>query len=288
MTRERQIRIPVQPDLSLAADVAGPRWGPPVLLLHGGGQTRHAWGDTWTILAGYRYRAITVDLRGHGDSDWASDGDYSPSAIAKDVRELTRWTGGAPAIVGASLGGQAALLAVGEGGAACSALVLVDVTPRVDPAGARRVLDFMRARPEGFASLDEAADAVAAYLPHRRRPVDHAGLSRNLRRAGDRFRWHWDPVLVHQPEQRMMPTERLLAAARHVTVPTLLVRGVLSDVVTEDTADEFLRTVSGAEFMRIDDAGHMVAGDRNDVFTEAVAGFLHRMLARPGQPGAGA
>ncbi|HEX6349121.1 MAG TPA: alpha/beta hydrolase [Candidatus Dormibacteraeota bacterium] len=257
----------------------GPETGPPVLLLHGGGQTRHAWGGTRARLAAAGWRAISVDLRGHGDSDWAPDGDYGPPVFAADVRALIDWTGGRPALVGASLGGQAALLAVGESDEAtpiARALVLVDVTPRVNLDGARRVIGFMRSRPDGFASLEEAADAVAAYLPHRPRPDDTAGLARNLRYDGARYRWHWDPVLVEQSEQRMMPAERLLAAARRIRVPTLLIRGALSDVVTEDTAGEFMRLLPDAEFVTVDRAAHMVAGDRNDVFTAAVLDFLSR------------
>jgi pimeloyl-ACP methyl ester carboxylesterase len=224
---------------------------------------------------------LAVDLRGHGDSDWAPDGDYTPPTIAADVRAVLEWFGGRPAIVGASLGGQAALLALGEAEQSlASALILVDVTPRVDLEGARRVLSFMRSRPDGFESLEEAADAVAAYLPHRPRPTDNAGLANNLRRAGGRYRWHWDPLLVEQNERSMMPTERLLKAARRVRVPTLLVRGGLSDVVTPDTAGEFVHIVPEAELITVTEAGHMVAGDQNDVFTAAVVEFLDRALGQ--------
>src|SRR5207302_2346573 len=91
--------------LTLAVDVAGPDAGPPVLLLHGGGQTRHAWGGTQSALTARGFRAIAADLRGHGESDWAADGDYSPVTIAQDLLQLIKWTGGLPALVGASLGG---------------------------------------------------------------------------------------------------------------------------------------------------------------------------------------
>jgi pimeloyl-ACP methyl ester carboxylesterase len=264
----------------LALHVEGPTGGPPVLLLHGGGQTRFAWGGTQRELGSRGYRAIAVDLRGHGDSDWAPDGDYSPVRIADDVLELIRWTGGSPAVVGASLGGLAALIAAGEHpDSPCSALVLVDVTPRVNLPGARRVLGFMRSRPEGFGSLEEAADAVAAYLPHRPRPGVTTGLQRNLRRdERGRLQWHWDPALVEFPDpERPIPTERLLAAARRVRVPTLLVRGALSDVVTDETAGELRHVLPHAESVTVLQAGHMVAGDQNDVFTGVVAEFLDRV-----------
>src|SRR3954471_8143391 len=72
----------------LAADVAGADDAPPVVLLHGGGQTRHSWGTTLGVLADRGWRAYSVDLRGHGDSAWATDGDYTLDAFADDVRAV--------------------------------------------------------------------------------------------------------------------------------------------------------------------------------------------------------
>jgi pimeloyl-ACP methyl ester carboxylesterase len=279
--KEHPIRLPGSRGIRLAAEVGGPRDGHPVLLLHGGGQTRHAWGGARKKLARRGYRAIAVDLRGHGESDWVEDADYTPAAIADDVRSLVAWAGGTAALVGASLGGQAALLAAGETTTPlCSALVLVDVTPRVDIDGANRVLSFMRSHPGGFNTIEEAADAVAAYLPHRPRPQSSEGLAKNLRRdATGRYVWHWDPELVAQrPRSMLMPTERLLAAASRIAVPTLLVRGALSDVVTERTASEFVALVPNAEFVTVSEAAHMVAGDQNDSFTSVVVDFLERCL----------
>jgi pimeloyl-ACP methyl ester carboxylesterase len=279
MVQSRTVEMVDVGGLRVAVQGEGPADGRPVLLLHGGGQTRFAWGGTQRELGRRGYRAIAVDLRGHGDSDWAPDGDYSPASIAGDLLRLIRWTGGRPVLVGASLGGLSALIAAGENPElACSVLVLVDVTPRVNLAGARRVLAFMRSHPDGFGSLDEAADAVAAYLPHRPRPGVTTGLRRNLRPNGrGRLRWHWDPALVEFPDpDRPIPTDRLLAAARRVRVPTLLVRGALSDVVTDATAAELREVLRDAECVTVSSAGHMVAGDQNDAFTGVVVGFLEQ------------
>ena len=270
--------------LTLALDRAGPADGPRVLLLHGGGQTRFAWGGTQGALARRGYRAAALDLRGHGDSDWAPDGDYSPQTVARDLIPVVRRIGAPAALVGASMGGLAALLLAGEfAPELASSLVLVDVTPRVNPAGARRVLAFMRSRPDGFADLAEAADAVAAYIPHRPRPAENEGLSRNLRRGADgRWRWHWDPRMVEFPDDgRPIPTDRLLAAAERVRIPTLLVQGALSDVVTEATASELRTAIPHARHVTVGRAGHMVAGDQNDLFTAAVVEFLDGLPTRP-------
>ena len=285
--RTRRFALPH--GVALAADSYGDAQGPPVLLLHGGGQTRHAWGSTAAALAEAGYHAISLDLRGHGDSDWAPDGRYDPVDFASDLEAVAAQLPSPPALVGASLGGITSLhyaTAHGGGRGRCEALVLVDVTPRLEREGVLRILRFMAAHPDGFAKLEDAADAVAAYLPHRRRPRDLSGLRKNLRRGEDgRWRWHWDPALLEtwRPE-RYSVVERdeiigdRMARAARLDVPTLLVRGRSSDVVSEETAREFLDVVPHAEYVDLVGASHMVAGDRNDRFQAAVVAFLRRVL----------
>lgn len=262
----------------LAADVWGEESSPPLVLLHGGGQTRHAWSRTGPRLAALGWRVIAPDLRGHGTSEWSADGDYDLGLFAGDVRALVAELGDRPLLVGASLGGLSSLLAAGETPrAAIRALVLVDVAHRPDPLGARRIIEFMRRGPDGFASVGEAAAAVSAYLPHRPRPNDPEGIRNNLRRHGDRWVWHWDPRLLDSFEDRLDPpgmAERLLDAARHADVPILLVRGGISDVVREDIAEEFCDRVPNARRVDVAGAGHMVAGDRNEHFVDAILPFL--------------
>lgn len=270
----------------LAASAAGPIDGSPVILLHGGGQTRHSWATTLSSLAGQGWRAYSVDLRGHGDSDWAKDGDYSLEAFAGDVSALASALDRAPALVGASLGGLAALLGVGSkpGGGLASALVLVDVAPRMEEAGRQRVGRFMLEHvSDGFATLEEVADAVSAYNPHRPRPDDLSGLRKNLRYRNGRWFWHWDPQFMiglrgGPDETRTSLTQPgvLELAARAVDCPVLVVRGRQSDLLSEDGARELLGMVGEGEMVDVAGAGHMVAGDRNDVFNDAVVGFLAR------------
>lgn len=264
--------------LLLAGDAHGDPGRPPVVLLHGGGQTRHAWGGTAAALAAAGWYALALDMRGHGDSDWAPDGDYSIPAFAADLRAVARRLERPPVVVGASLGGLAALLAEGEPpGDVASAIVLVDVAPRMEAAGVDRIIAFMTGYPEGFATLDEAADAVAAYQPHRPRPRDTDGLRKNLRAGADgRWRWHWDARMMRgdRPPNALSSATRLEAAARALRVPTLLVRGRMSDVLSEEGARAFLALVPHARYADVSGAGHMVAGDRNDPFTAAVCDFL--------------
>jgi non-heme chloroperoxidase len=139
----------------------------------------------------------------------------------------------------------------------------------------------MRSQPDGFSSLEEAADAVAAFLPHRPRPSDVSGLARNLRLEPDgRYRWHWDPAFMdaNRLGEDVERPERFERAAAAVTAPMLLVRGGISEIVSEDGVRAFLRVAPSAEYVDVPGAGHMVAGDRNDIFTAAVVEFLSRRL----------
>jgi pimeloyl-ACP methyl ester carboxylesterase len=266
--------------LTLAADAFGPRDGPPVLLFHGGGQTRHAWGGTARLLGDKGWRATTVDLRGHGDSDWADS--YTLDEFAADVRAVAAAQTRPPALIGASLGGISSLVAIAEAppdDTVASGLVLVDVAPRLEPEGIARIGEFMLGHLDGFASLEEVADAVAAYNPHRPRPTDLSGLRKNVRLRDDgRWYWHWDPKFLlggRTDEPRSLRNEdRLENAARELTVPTLLVRGRQSDVLSEEGARQLLSLVPHAGYVDVGGAGHMVAGDRNDAFNDAVIDFL--------------
>jgi peroxiredoxin len=269
----------------LAADAAGDPDDPPVLLLHGGGQTRHSWGTTLGAVADKGWRAYAVDLRGHGESDWAADGDYTLDAFAGDVLAIARQLAAPPALVGASLGGIASLAAIGEhtDERVARALVLVDVAPRMEEAGRMRIGLFMAEHMDsGFASLDEVADAIQQYNPHRPRPSDLHGLQKNLRRGTDgRWYWHWDPAFIggrlgstDETRSSIVDPERLGLAARALTIPTLLVRGRVSDLLSEEGAQELLALVPHAQLVDVAGAGHMVAGDRNDLFNDAVVHFL--------------
>ncbi len=267
----------------LAADL----WdgaGHPVIFLHGGGQTRRAWDKTAAQVAEAGMRAITVDLRGHGESDWVPSGNYTFADYAKDVAAVARQVEARfhtrPSNVGASLGGLSSLAAELHHGPLLEMLVLVDITPRMNPDGVARIQGFMGEKVEdGFASLEEAADAIAAYLPHRKRPSSLEGLRKNLRLGDDgRYRWHWDPAFVRGERNINLGERELMAGLQadlpKLRVPTLLVRGLQSELIGEDEAREFVELAPAASYVDVSGAGHMVAGDRNDVFSEAVLEFL--------------
>jgi pimeloyl-ACP methyl ester carboxylesterase len=266
--------------ITLAADVVGPVTAPTLLFLHGGGQTRQSWGSAVRSAASRGYRAIALDLRGHGDSQWSPDGDYSMDLYCADVRQAIEYLGGDPIIVGASLGGIVGMLIGSTPPPPLRALVLVDITPRIETSGATEISAFMNSAPNGFASVEEAADAVEAYLPHRPRPKDTSGLKRNLRLREGRYYWHWDPAMLLMGREAVFDGPNPLeAAARALKIPVLLIRGGRSRIVTEEGVREFREMVPHAEVVDIHDAHHMVAGDANDQFNEAVFDFVDRQTA---------
>jgi peroxiredoxin len=281
----QQFRTDGHGGVRIAADRQGDPDARAVVFLHGGGQTRRSWGRAATAVAQRGWQAVTVDLRGHGESAWATDGDYRLSSFAADIREILDQLPPRPVLVGASLGGLTSMLLAGElSRGIAAAVVLVDIVPDMDASGAERIHTFMADRMvEGFSSLDEVADMIAEYNPHRPRPADLDGLRNNLRRRGDRWYWHWDPQFIDgtaaHPPMEVAETDRLHTAVAAIVadgVPMLLVRGQVSDLVSQDKATEFLARFPQIEFVDVEGAGHMVAGDRNDLFADAVLGFLAR------------
>ncbi|MCC2980929.1 alpha/beta fold hydrolase [Sphingomonas sp. IC4-52] len=275
--RRRDVRTP--DGLTIALDEGGPANAPTVVLLHGGGQTRHSWSAAMRALVAGGYRVINFDARGHGDSMWSPEGDYLLDHRASDLRAVVGETRPL-ALVGASLGGATSLHAVAQG-LAVDALVLVDITPHPEPAGIERITSFMRRHTDGFATLDEAVDAVAAYNPHRPRPRDPSGLRRNLREHPDgRLRWHWDPKIIGTAPAVHHATVRVSAdrIAAGAPFPLMLVRGLSSDIVSDESVAAFRALLPWAEVADVAGAGHMIAGDRNDAFNAAILDFLARHL----------
>lgn len=281
--------------VELAADVWGDPAHPPIIFLHGAGQSRRAWDEAARALAARGWHALTVDHRGHGDSEWPVDTAYEWADFADDVDALVGHCAQPPVVVGASLGGIAALTAQGRAAQQLyRALILVDVTPRLRLQGVKRIVGFMAANPDGFADLDEASQVIAEFTG-RSKPPSPEPLRQVLREGPDkRWRWHWDvrflegradAILAADEESARTNTmrEELLDAARRVRVPTLVVRGAQSDMVSPHAVRELVEIVAGARYVDVADAGHMVAGDQNDRFIDAIVHFLTDLPGAPSQ-----
>ena len=161
-----------------------------------------------------------------------------------------------------------------------SALVMVDIGLYPNEKGSNEIVSFMQSGIKGFANLNEASDAVSAYLPHRKRPRDNRGLEKNLRLKEDgRYYWHWDPRFLDErdSDNRENQKEKNIRLAKNISIPTLLIRGALSNVVTQKEVDDFLTIIPHSEFQEIEKAAHMVAGDRNDIFANSAIKFLKKI-----------
>jgi pimeloyl-ACP methyl ester carboxylesterase len=270
-------------DITLVADewnrdASSASGQPTVLMLHGGGQNRFSWKNTGQILADRGLHVVALDSRGHGDSDRSPNATYTVDALCADTLAVIEQIGRPVALIGASMGGMTGMLVADAAGPEkVTKLVLVDVVPRYQKDGSARIRDFMASGVDGFESLEEAADAVAAYLPYRTKPRSPEGLKKNLRLRDGRWYWHWDPAFLTEPkDDRFVRTEKLEKAVMGLTIPILLIRGRLSDVVSADGVKDFLAKVPGAEFVELSEAGHTAAGDDNDAFSEVVVQFVCR------------
>ena len=270
-------------DLALVADewnrgTGGADGRPSILMLHGGGQNRYSWKNTGQVLADDGFHVVALDSRGHGDSDRSPTADYSVDSLCADTLRVVDQIGEPAVLIGASMGGLTGILAAHEAGAdVITKLVLVDVVPRFEKDGSARIRDFMFSGVDGFASLEQAADAVSAYLPHRAKPRSPEGLKKNLRLRDGRWYWHWDPAFLTKPaDDPFVRMDMLEQAAIDLEIPILLIRGKLSDVVSTEGVQDFLAKVPRAEFVELSDAGHTAAGDDNDAFTDVVVEFVNR------------
>ncbi|MGG7102434.1 alpha/beta fold hydrolase [Rhodococcus sp. 24CO] len=262
-----------------------------ILLSHGGAQTRHSWRRTAERLYSDGWTVSTFDARGHGDSGWSESGNYNFTDLADDVvdiiDQLNRVLSSAQdqpptprkvILVGASMGGAAGLIAQARNPHLATALVLVDVTPRVELEGLERILQFVTAAPDGFDNLEQVAAAVTAYNPTRPTPPRIEGLRKNLRTRDGRLHWHWDPKFFSGGKEGddIDLAQQLEQAAAAITTPTLLIRGSRSDIVTDEGVNTLRRLMPHAQVSTVLGAAHMVAGDDNDQFTTELGEFLRQ------------
>ena len=278
MTKPVAVRLQGKDKLSLAADAWGEATDAPILLSHGGGQTRHSWQGTARVLSERGWHVVNYDHRGHGESDWSPDGIYKIETHAQDQEHIARSFTQPPIVVGASLGGLSALLAQGDSEQQLyRAIILVDIVPQMDQRGAAEIIAFMeRTNSAGFDTLEEAAGVIAGYTGRKKR-VSPQGLGKNLRLGEDgKYRWHWDPARRSGQPVNSAYRQRLHECADKMELPTLLVRGGLSDGLSEEGAQSFLKQCPHAEYVNVKNAAHMVAGDRNDIFADSVIEFLAR------------
>lgn len=277
--------------ITLAADVGGDPANPAVILLHGAGQNRHYWAKAARALISAGRYVISLDLRGHGDSDWAADQDYSLDAFIADLLAVLEQVQVKPAIVGSMLGGLIGLTAIGERtlhdtDEIAGALILANSNPRIQNDRRLRITDFLSSRPEGFASLEDAAATLTAYRGCEPDARTAGSLRRNLRKREDgRWYWHYDPAVVANDNPKRvrldLDTPRIERAAGTISAPTLLVRGRTNNIIDRNNVEELKALIPQAETAEVDEISNIVSGESGDSFDAEILSFLERVMRRP-------
>jgi pimeloyl-ACP methyl ester carboxylesterase len=260
----------------------GPSTAPPVLCLHGGGQTAYMYEELGDALRD-RYHVLAPDLPWHGDSDPIDD--MGRQTLAESIPPLMHEFGfERAAFVGASLGGIVSMTLAAARPELVTSIVLIDIGHRLEDEGVNRIIEFMTRR-ESFASLEEAAGEVAEYLPQRKQ-VKAENLRRNLRQRPD-GRWEWKHSYGRRiREQGEIPggwRELMAGLEQEITGihrPVLVLRGAASDVLSDEGAEEVAALLPDARLARIKSAGHHAAGDNPESTVNLVRGFLGEVTAR--------
>lgn len=256
-------------------------WGsaanPPMLLLHGFAQTCHSW-DFVALGFSDDYRVIVLDQRGHGDSDWAADGDYSPETQQNDISAVVSEIGLEKfTLMGLSMGGRNSFTYAANNPDRVRALVIVDAGPQNMQQGTQNIRNFVQQDDE-LDSVDAFVERVLKYNP--RRPPDQirGSIMHNLKQLPNgKWTWKYDKRL-RSPGRRMgsdpETEKRLWGYLEALQCPTLLVRGGASDIIAMDTADKMHAVIPNSQLSTIEGAGHLVMGDSPSGFQRAVTEFL--------------
>lgn len=261
--------VPCEDGRTVSAVVWGA--GPPAaVLLHGRAQNAHTWDTVGlALLAADPQRSfVALDLPGHGHSQWKDDHDYRPTAMAPDVRAACdALAPEARLLVGMSLGGLTSLALLGDAPERFDRLILVDITPGVNPGKGRAIAEFTSG-PERFASFEEILDRTVRYNPGRSERSLRRGVLHNAREFPDgSWSWRWDPERPAVAPGSLAP---LWDVVGKLSLPVTLVRGSASPVVDDDDVAELLRRRPDAEVSVVDGAGHSIQGDRPLALAEII------------------
>jgi len=248
-------------------------WGEPgrpqILLLHGGNQSSHSW-DLVSLHLADRFHVIALDQRGHGDSEWSREIDYSIDAMVADASAFIAALGlDRPVVFGHSMGGRVTLtMAVREPGIA-RALVIVDVGPEISTEGAKTIQNFVVRNLE-FDDLEEFLDNVERYDPFRTRAHMERTMKYNvLQRADGTYTSKVDHRRIPQPNR-----ELTLDHVRTIDCPVLVVRGEQSNILEADAAVRFADALPQGTLVTIPRCGHNVHSGNTAGFLDAVRTFL--------------
>jgi esterase len=249
--------------------------GYPILFLHGGGLTAHTW-DVMAVNLRDRFRCIALDQRGHGDSEWSPTIDYGVETQVKDVEGFIAELGlEQPVVIGQSMGGLNSMVYASRQSAKVKALVVVDVGPEINAAGTQAIREYAstpeQSSPAAFLERavkfnplrDPAVLQRSLYYNLRELPNGNWGLKHDQRRSSEEAN-----------RRATAQRERLSHEVVKISCPTLIIRGAKSEVLTDEAAERFARSLPKARWVRIENAGHNVQGDNPAALLDAMLPFL--------------
>jgi pimeloyl-ACP methyl ester carboxylesterase len=258
-------------------------WGtsgqPSIVLLHGFQSNAHTW-DTFSQAMANTYHVLALDQRGHGDTDWAPDGDYTPDAFIRDIVGFIDALNVVPTIlVGHSMGGRHAAMVAADYPDKVTQVVIVDTPAEMPPA----ILDMMAqqpasdtpSEPETFASFEDVIrSGIAQYPLTPEAELRHANYHNLYRGADGKWRWRWDLTLLERRRLNRSLQLDLYSYLQRVQCPTLLVRGQQSPLLTPDIAQKMVQHLPHGRLVEIPDAAHTVNADKAEAFNALTADFL--------------
>jgi esterase len=249
--------------------------GHPILFLHGGGLTAHTW-DVMAVNLRDHFHCIALDQRGHGDSEWSPTVDYGVETQVKDVEGFIAALGlEQPVVIGQSMGGLNSMAYASRRSAKVKALVVVDVGPEINAAGTQAIREYAstleQSSPAAFLERavkfnplrDPAVLQRSLYYNLRELPNGNWGLKHDQRRSSEEAN-----------RRATAQRERLSSEVVKISCPTLIIRGAKSQVLTDEAADRFARSLPKARWVRIENAGHNVQGDNPAALLDAMLPFL--------------
>lgn len=246
-----------------------------LVLLHGFTGHARSW-DAFAQAMSADYRVLALDQRGHGETEWAAPDQYGTTHMVADLEAFVAALGlHRFVLLGLSMGGNVAIHYAGKQPAALDRLVIVDIGPEIVTSGLDRINQGVRAK-DRFSSPEEAfaaARAVNSVPPeahHRQRVMNNL-----MRLENGTWTFRYDRALrdPHNPRQRPSAAEGWQAVAR-IAVPTLLIRGELSDILAPEHAARMARDIADCQLVEVRGSGHAVPLDQPDGFLKAVREFL--------------
>ena len=248
----------------------------PILFLHGGALTAHTW-DLCCLALRDEFHCMALDQRGHGDSDWAPDANYSIAAQRDDVKGVADGLGlDGFVLVGMSMGAINALAYATHYPETLSALVLIDAGPNVRRPGSSRIRDFVNGGAEP-ATLEAIIERALAFNPRRDPLILRRSLMHNLRQQPDgNWTWKYDRQRFQRMggEQHVAERRGLADGLTKITCPTLVVRGAESDVFHDEDAERLATGLPDGRWVKIPKAGHTVQGDNPKDLVATLREFL--------------